>query len=83
MTYNGYKASIPHFCTMHTYEHFDGAGGCWGISRGHVGKSHDVEGPHYCHTCIKGVCSKRLMSKATYFITFLQNGKRLRMWDAN
>ena len=36
---------IPHCCNMHPYEHFDGMGGCWGISGG------DVLKKDYCNGC--------------------------------
>lgn len=36
---------IPCCCNMHPYEHFDGAGGCWGISSGRVFEK------DYCNSC--------------------------------
>ena len=38
---------IPYWCKMHPYEHFDGMGGCWGISSGLQLKG----GEDYCKGC--------------------------------
>ena len=43
---NGYE--IPDWCNMSIWAHYDGMGGCWGISEGHVNK--DIEGWH-CVGC--------------------------------
>ena len=38
---------IPKWCRFHPYAHFDGMGGCWGISGGDVLK----KGEEYCKEC--------------------------------
>ena len=38
---------IPKWCRMHPYSHFDGMGGCWGISGGLV----LAQGENYCLSC--------------------------------
>ena len=38
---------IPKWCRFHPYAHFDGMGGCWGISGGDVLK----KGEEYCKKC--------------------------------
>lgn len=38
---------IPKWCRMHSSDHFDGVGGCWGISTGLVREG----GRDYCRTC--------------------------------
>ena len=38
---------IPKWCRFHPYAHFDGMGGCWGISGGDVLK----KGERYCKEC--------------------------------
>lgn len=38
---------IPSWCAMPSNEHFDGIGGCWGISSEKV----KVEGEKYCAIC--------------------------------
>lgn len=42
---NGYE--IPDWCNMSIWAHYDGMGGCWGISCGHAKK----EGKKYCMGC--------------------------------
>lgn len=39
--------TIPYWCGMHKDDHFDGMGGCWGISYGYVFR----EGRDYCKCC--------------------------------
>lgn len=38
---------IPNWCCMCYSDHFDGMGGCWGISHGLVKQ----QGEPYCSTC--------------------------------
>ena len=38
---------IPSWCHMPETSHFDGMGGCWGISHGQV----EEKGELYCITC--------------------------------
>lgn len=38
---------IPNWCRMHPLSHFDGMGGCWGISSGQV----LTGGEQYCLNC--------------------------------
>ena len=38
---------IPNWCRMHPFDHFDGMGGCWGISSGQV----LTGGEQYCLNC--------------------------------
>ena len=38
---------VPRWCCFHPYAHFDGMGGCWGISGGDVLK----KGEEYCKKC--------------------------------
>ena len=37
---------IPNWCRMHPFDHFDGMGGCWGVSSGLV-----LGGEQYCLNC--------------------------------
>lgn len=39
--------TVPRWCGMHPMEHFDGMGGCWGISQGCVAE----QGRDYCRLC--------------------------------
>jgi len=39
--------TVPKWCGMHPFEHFDGMGGCWGISYGMVFE----QGRPYCKGC--------------------------------
>ena len=39
--------TIPYWCGMHMIHHFDGMGGCWGISYGLVFE----KGREYCKQC--------------------------------
>lgn len=39
--------TVPYWCGMHPIEHFDGMGGCWGISYGLVFE----QGRSYCKGC--------------------------------
>ena len=38
---------IPHWCEMSFGDHFDGMGGCWGISHGEVAD----KGEKHCQFC--------------------------------
>ena len=38
---------VPYWCRMHPFSHFDGMGGCWGISSGLMLE----KGEPYCHDC--------------------------------
>ena len=38
---------VPRWCRMHPFSHFDGIGGCWGISGGLVLE----KGEDYCRNC--------------------------------
>ena len=42
----GYPVPPP-WCQMHPLDHYDGMGGCWGISHGFVRK----RGEDYCREC--------------------------------
>jgi hypothetical protein len=44
-TKNAYM--VPRWCRMHPMDHFDGMGGCWGISHGCVAE----QGRDYCRCC--------------------------------
>lgn len=44
-TQNAYM--VPRWCRMHITDHFDGMGGCWGVSSGLVAE----QGRDYCRTC--------------------------------
>lgn len=39
--------AVPRWCRMHPMSHFDGMGGCWGISHGCVA----AQGRDYCRCC--------------------------------
>lgn len=39
--------SVPRWCRMAISDHFDGMGGCWGISQGCV----EEKGRDYCRNC--------------------------------
>ena len=39
--------TVPYWCGMHKDDHFDGMGGCWGISSGFVFE----KGRDYCKCC--------------------------------
>jgi hypothetical protein len=39
--------TVPRWCGMHPLEHFDGMGGCWGISQGCV----EEHGRDCCRLC--------------------------------
>lgn len=38
---------VPHWCSMGVLDHFDGMGGCWGVSCGAVARY----GEDYCKGC--------------------------------
>lgn len=39
--------TVPRWCRLPIPDHFDGMGGCWGVSFGRVGR----EGRDYCKCC--------------------------------
>ena len=41
------RYTIPLWCTLPRLEHFDGLGGCWGISSGEV----RLKGEEHCKNC--------------------------------
>ena len=51
---------IPKWCRFHPYAHFDGMGGCWGISGGDVLK----KGEEYCKKCDYHQDNVRFMNDA-------------------
>jgi len=57
-----YQAMIPHICSEGIENHKRMLL-CWGITYGYTAKSHDVEGPTYCHFCELSNMSNRLKKR--------------------
>ena len=61
---------IPEWCSLSIKSHFDGVGGCWGISEGYIIR----KGENYCIQCeyhkSKNISNKQIIELQEFIIFF-------------